>query len=303
MINLIFFTSCRQNEVPIKKEATTAEQEQSRESKFKTIHPYGGWSCPDNLRVFPAVDIQKLDEVPVVMGRLPTKEETQNGTSLMFFDTTLIPAARPLDMTLPKLARYYSTYTKKNELIIVIQAVVVEQDTVVGFRYVNGGNGSAWFGEVNFISDEEIDELGNTPFVSFDSEIKASPEKIWEVITSPTNAKTLGEVFDKNAFVESDWKMDSEVHFKYEPDSIVNTGIVTASWENLYIQVDYNFDGYHYVEKFLILKNNQYRLLEDNNTPKTQLQIVSGPYGEDFEAQKVVWNNWLQKVKELSEGG
>jgi len=109
---------------------------------------------------------------------LPTKEETRNGTSLMYFDTTKTPSARPLDMTVPRLARYYSEYTKKNELVIVIQAVEVEKDTVVGFRYLNGGNGSAWFGEVNFVSDNEIDNLGATPFVSFNSELDAPKEKV-----------------------------------------------------------------------------------------------------------------------------
>jgi len=32
-----------------------------------------------------------------------------------------------------------------------------------------------------------------------------------------------------------------------------------------------------------------------------KLSIYAGPYTADFEAQKVVWKNWLSKVKELSE--
>ena len=84
------------------------------------------------------------------------------------------------------------------------------------------------------------------------------------------------------------------MYFKYEPDRLVSTGFITALWENMYIQVDYNFDGYHYCEKFLILEN------KESNT--RQLYVVAGPYGEDIEAQKEVWQNWLQKVSELSEG-
>ena len=299
MINFVLLTSCDQidesnNDASNSTVETSIEEEQPIKSKYKTIHQYGGWSCPDNLRGFPPVNIQEMDKVPVVNGRLPTKEETQNGTSLMYFDTTEIPNARPLDMAMPKLARYYSEYTKKNELVLVIQAVAVEKDTVVGFRYLNGGNGSAWFGEVSFVSEEEINKIGATPFVFVNSEIKAPQKIIWEVITSPTYAKLLGEAFDENAFIESDWTENAKVHFKYAPDSLVSTGIITALWENMYIQVDYNFDGYHYAEKFLILGN------ENNNSSK--LQMVAGPYGEDIEAQKTVWNNWLQKVKEISEG-
>lgn len=292
LIPIILFTSCNES-LDSNKVERIIDVQQPKEPIRKAQHPYGGWSCPDNLRGFPAVNIQDLDKVPVVNGRLPTKEETQNGTSLMYFDPVKHPNAQPLDINLPKLARYYSEYTKKNELVIVIQAVVEKNDTVVGFRYLNGGNGSDWFSEVKFVSDEEIDKLGATPFVSQSIELKATDEKIWEVITSPTYSKILGEMFDENAFVESDWRKGSYVHFKYEPGMIINTGIVTASWENMYIQVDYDFDGYHYVEKFLILRD------KENN--RTNLHVVSGPYGEDFEAQKTVWNNWLQKVKELSE--
>lgn len=294
LTNFVYLTSCNQKVDSSNELESSIMEEQPLKSKYPSTHPYGAWSCPDNVRGFPPVDITELDKVPVVNGRLPTKEETINGISLMYFDTLQIPSARPFDITLPKLARYYSDYTKKNELVVVIQAVVADNDSVVGFRYLNGGNGSAYLGEVTFISDEEIDKLGKTPFVFYEEEINAPSEKIWEVITSPKYAKSLGEIFDKNAFVESEWKKDSKVYFKYEPDRLVSTGIITALWENMYIQVDYNFDGYHYCEKFLIL--------EDKETKKTILHVVAGPYGADIEAQKVVWQNWLQKVREFSEG-
>lgn len=73
----------------------------------------------------------------------------------------------------------------------------------------------------------------------------------------------------------------------------MNTGMVTALWRNLYIQVDYNFEGDHYAEKFLLLGRE--------GSTGTQLYVVAGPYGEDIDAQKVSWNDWFKKVKELSE--
>lgn len=260
----------------------------------KKIHEYGGWSCPDNVIGFPAIDVQEYKNIPIVNGRLPTKEETQNGTSLMYFDLKKYPTAKPLDMQMPRMARYYSKYTNKNELVIVIQAIAVDQDTVAGFRYLNGGNGSAWIEDVDFITDEEVEEIGNTPFVSLDIKTKANNEQIWEVITSPKYAKTLGQMFDKDSYVESDWQLNSEVNFKNGKDEILSTGIVTASWQDLYLQVDYDFAGYHYAEKFLILKNQE--------TEEFTLHLVAGPYSEGYEEQKVVWANWLNKVKDLSEG-
>lgn len=122
-------------------------------------------------------------------------------------------------------------------------------------------------------------------------EIVANPSKVWDIITNKQYAKILGNEFDKNAFVESDWKLNSKVYFKYEPNKLISTGTITKLTENKFIQVYYNFYGYEYVEKYAI---------EENNSVST-LSIHAGPYSSDFEAQKIVWQNWLSKVKELSE--
>lgn len=300
LIPFLFLISCDKKIVVEKPVKTDFLIEEPIKAQYSSIHQYGGWSCPDNLFGFPPVDLKEWDQIPVVNDRLPSREETRNGTSLMYFDTTKIPDARPLDMTMPRLARFYSDYTKKNELVIVIQAVVAGPDTVVGFRYLNGGNGSAWFGEVTFLSEAEKEELGATPFVNQNISIYASRQRIWEVITSPDYAMELGAMFDKGAYIESAWHLDAEVHFKYEPDQLVSTGIITAFWNPVYIQIDYNFEGYHYVEKFLLLENKN-DLSKPHLTNSTQLRVAAGPYAEDYEAQQIVWDNWLQKVKELSE--
>jgi len=127
--------------------------------------------------------------------------------------------------------------------------------------------------------------------VSIRMDIDAGPFKIWNIITHKDFAKELGNVFDKNAFVESDWKLGSKVHFKYEPDKIVSTGTIEKLIENELIQVDYDFSGFKYVEKYAIEKDESI----------STLSIYAGPYTADFEAPKVVWKNWLSKVKELSE--
>ena len=127
--------------------------------------------------------------------------------------------------------------------------------------------------------------------VSNGIDINASPSKVWDIITNAKYAKILGAEFDKNAFVESDWKLGSNVHFKYEPDRLVSTGIVGKLIENELIQIDYDFPGMDYVEKYSIEKGES----------TSKLSIYAGSYGEDFEAQKVVWRNWLEKAKELSE--
>ncbi len=127
--------------------------------------------------------------------------------------------------------------------------------------------------------------------VSIDLVIEVPPSKVWHIITSKEYAKELGVIFDKNAFVDSDWQLGSKVHFKYEPNKIVSTGTITKLVVEELIQVDYDFSEFDYEERYS---------LKENNGVST-LSIYAGEYTADFEAQKVVWNNWLHKVKELAE--
>lgn len=293
MISFAITTSCGQNEDLSKEVETIVEENQAKETKHKDAHSYGGWYCPDNLGGFPPVDITALDMVPVVNGRLPTREETQNGTSLMYFDTTEIPDAKPLDMIFPKLAWYYSRHTNKNELIIVIQAVVIEADTVVGFRYLNGGNGSAWYDEVDFLTASETQDLGPTPFVQLDTEIEATKEEIWKAISSTQYIEKLGDLFNERTFYQSLWQPDSYINLKHESDDMNVTGMANNYWGTMYLQVDYDRKGEQSVEKVLILPS------EDGKS--ATLKVVSGPLGADYDDQQLVWEKWLKEVKGLSE--
>ena len=75
-----------------------------------------------------------------------------------------------------------------------------------------------------------------------------------------------------------------------------NSGVATSLFAdvvfgNYYIQNDY--ENSNYTEKFL--------LLVDNENQRTNLQLVSGPFGDDFEEQERQLNAWAQEVKLLSE--
>ena len=117
-----------------------------------------GWHCPDN-RSFPPVSIQAWNKVPVVNGRLPTYQETQNGTSLIYYDKKKTPSAKAYDMILPKLASFYCANTQKNETVIVIEIVQTTTDTIVGYRYITGGNGTCNFRDFHFLTDHEVKKV------------------------------------------------------------------------------------------------------------------------------------------------
>ncbi len=294
LITTFFFTSsCGQNKVEETKIEPTVEATEKTESQHREPHQYGGWYCPDNLGGFPPMDIQELAKIPMVLNRLPTKEETRNGSSLMFFDSNEYPNAKPIEMKLPRVASIYSNRSEMHELIIIIQAVAVENDSVVGFRYANGGNGTAWLDEVVFLSDNKVDKIGPSPFVYVKTELNSSKAKIWKAITQTAYAKDLGEKFFKKSFFESDWTDQSEVHLNLESFGVKAKGIVTTVWGSLYLQIDYDNNGSRFSEKILVSENTE------NNT--AQLHFVSGPYPDDIEAQRIIWSDWLQEVVKLSE--
>lgn len=115
------------------------------------------WYCPDNVKGFPPVNIEQWNKVPVINGRLPTKDETENGTSLIYYDDVVYPDAKAYDITLPKLAWLHNYDTNKKDTVIIIQVVQTNFDTIAGYRFLTGGNGTHDFRDLHIFSDEEIE--------------------------------------------------------------------------------------------------------------------------------------------------
>ncbi|MEE9348674.1 MAG: hypothetical protein V3U80_01350 [Flavobacteriaceae bacterium] len=296
LLSLVTLLSCTKNNKIIKKSQDKKATEISK--KIVTVtqrenHRYGGWYCPDNLRGFPAVDIKNWGNVPVVNGRMATKKETQNGTSLIFVDKEAYPNAKPLAIKMPKLARYYSQNTKKEEVVIVIQALNVDNDSIVGFRYLNGGNGSAWFDEVKFMSDKEIKNIENGRFVAFDININAKSETIWKVLTKPEYLIDLVPVYNPENKLEMNFNTSDKFNFKYLKAGKITSEFAQDHFGFKYIQIDFEKEHHHYVEKLILMENKE--------ATKTTVKMVFGPYLDDYEVQKKILTNWAEKVKELSE--
>ncbi len=266
-------------------------QEEEKEQKQEP-HRYGGWYCPDNFGFVP-VDIEKLNEVPAISDRLSTEQELNDNMSLIRVDMEKHPDAKALEMDLPRVASVYSDRRGINELIIVIQAIVVQKDTVVGFRYANGGNGSTWISDVTFLSDEEVAEKGSLPYFYSTSVLKSSTEEIWGAVIKTDYFKQLGEKFDHKKFFSSKYNPEAQAYLELEVDGEKATGYVGMVYGNYYLQIDYNRNGFHYSEKLLMIEN------QDDKT--TKLFFASGPYPEDFEKQKTNWDGWVNAVTETSE--
>ena len=288
---LIFLSACSQEKVTEVSETPTEEAGPLAPEK-KEPHRYGGWYCPDNFGFVP-VDIQKLDEVPAIADRLPTEEELHNNMSLIKVDTELYPDARALEMDLPRVASIHSDYRDMDELIIVIQAIVVEEDTVVGYRFMNGGNGSAWMSDVTFLSEDEVASKGSQPFFYSKSVLKAKPADIWEAIGKTSYFKELGEKFDKKEFFLSEWDPEGKANLSLETENEKAIGYVEMLYGNYYLHIDYIRDGFHYSEKMLMSENH-----EENTT---EFFFASGPYPKGFEAKNAALEKWINEVKRMSE--
>lgn len=255
-------------------------------------HQYGGWYCPDNFGFVP-VDIQKLKEISVIAGRLPTTQEVQNNMSLIVVDSMKYPDARALKIELPRVAHIYSDRLGINELIIVIQAIVVQNDTIVGYRFANGGNGSARMREVTFLSKGEVTAMGSQPFYYSKFVLKASTKDIWNAMRKTDYFKLLGQKFDKQDFFASEWNSKSEVKLSLDTIGERAAGFVGMVFGNYYLHIDYDRNGFHYSEKLLMMENQ--------NDQTTKIFFASGPIPKDFEKRKLDLDNWLQAVKKRSE--
>jgi hypothetical protein len=284
--------SCKSQESSEKQSDPQKEKLDSTYAQKKEAHRYGGWYCPDNFGFVP-VDINKLGEVPAVSNRLPTEQELKDNMSLINVDTEKYPDAKALEMDLPRLASIYSEYKGMSELVIVIQAIIVQGDTVVGYRFANGGNGSAWLTDVNFLTDDEITSKGSQPFYYSRSVLKANTSDIWKAIVKTDYFELLGEKFNKKEFFSSEYDPESQAHLRLETSGERATGYVGMVFGNYYLHIDYDRDGFHYSEKLLIMESP-----EDNTA---ELFFVSGPFPNDYEKQKLSWGRWIDAVKELSE--
>ncbi len=291
MFFLVSLGACAQTDKPVVKNQSidTPMLEVSIQAE---PHPYGGWYCPDNFGFVP-VNIQNLKEVPAISNRLPTELELKDHMSLINVDTKKHPDARALNMKLPRVARIYDAYKDMNELVIVIQAIVVQEDTVVGFRFPNGGNGSARIQDVTFLSENEVAAMGSQPFFYSNLVLNASVADIWNAMRKTDYFNQLGEKFNEKEFFSSEYSSESKLEVKLDMNGEKAIGFVGLTFGNYYLQIDYEKDGFHYSEKMLMIENQADKT--------TAFYFACGPFPNDFDKQQLNWSRWVEGIKKASE--
>lgn len=296
---LLFTWACSSKESTLDSEAALQEEITSKESenaepvrKRRPPHPYGGWYCPDNFG-FEPVDISQLKLVEAISHRLPTEQELKDHKSLIKVDLNEHPTAKALDMDLPRVARVYSNANGIQELAIIIQAIVVDADTIVGYRFVNGGNGSAWYSDVEFLSESEVNQMGPRPFFFGKETVKASKEDIWRAMCRTDYARGLAEKFNQQFLFFAEWSRVEEAHLEYESAEEQANGFIGTVFGNAYLHIDYQRGDLHYSEKMLLLENDE--------TGTTEVFFAAGPFPENSAAKQSDWQNWFNQLISSSE--
>ncbi len=286
----ISLLSCAQEEkiAEPKKVSVSEEILIAKANNHRMPHPYGGWYCPDNFG-FKPVNIQELDQVPAIHDRLPTKEEASNGTSLIYVDSSKYPDAFPLEMELPRLAKIYNPYKEMSELIIVIQAIVIGEDTILGYRFPSGGNGSAWIGQVSFLSKNAVDEMGHQPMIYKKSTLKGKREDVWSYFTKSKYAKDLGIKFNEVSFFSSEWTGDSRRQLKIDNEYVQAKGWIANHYGCIYMQLDYLIQGEQYTEKMLICDSEE--------EGYSDLHFAAGPFFSGMEKEEKKWSMLVEEIE------
>lgn len=167
LISLSLIMSCNDNKIsnvsvnneivypPKQKVEYSSEAYNSTKGYYNNGEIIKEFDCPDDKN-FPPVDVKSWKKIPVVNDRLPTYEETTNGTAIFHYGEKKNSVVKPFYMSLPKLAYITNPLTNLNEIVIVIQIVQTANDTIVGYRYLTGGCGGSLFHNFNFLTDNEL---------------------------------------------------------------------------------------------------------------------------------------------------
>jgi hypothetical protein len=290
IVGFVLLSACT-SEKKIDKQQIQEPVKTAQKIKTNEPHQYGGWYCPDNLFGFPALDINNWQTAPVIKNRLATKEEVQTEAALIYIDRNKYPNAKAIKNDLPKLATYNNPYSKRKDIIIVIETISVQEDSIAGFRFLNGGNGSAHLRDIHFLSEEEINQLPKGKFFAHKISINTPQKNIWNVLTNDAFWKSFQKNSNPIDAEEAEKRKNTNFNFIYNKAGKNASRYGTKLFGNYYIQNDYLENNY--TEKVLVLENE--------DTKSSEMIMLFGPFGVDYPKLEKTLTEWSKEVKRLSE--
>jgi hypothetical protein len=95
------------------------------------------------------------DSVPVTRGRLATEADVRAGCAVFCLAGAEEPDAAPLDVLVPALAVLRDEQAQSGVIVVAIQAERSFEKQLVGYRFLNGGNGICTLGELEWIDTSD----------------------------------------------------------------------------------------------------------------------------------------------------
>jgi hypothetical protein len=95
------------------------------------------------------IDINNWDKTPHLRDRVATEDDVKNGTATFYVQGT--DEHKTIDIKLPKLALLTNDTTNEKIKVVVIQAEFADNKQLIGYRFIDGGNGICTLDELTFI--------------------------------------------------------------------------------------------------------------------------------------------------------
>jgi len=96
-----------------------------------------------------AIEIEEWKDVPFISDRVATEEDVKEGKAVFYIPS----GSEPYETELPLFALQTEEDTNEKVPCVVIQIEITSEGTMVGVRYIEGGNGVGTANEFEFYSE------------------------------------------------------------------------------------------------------------------------------------------------------
>lgn len=104
---------------------------------------------------FGPIELSDWESTPHVKGTLASQLDIDEGRAVFLID----PEGgehKPLEIEIPSLAHITDEESNKQIKVVVIQGEKIGESSIVGIRYLSGGDGVCMLEELDFIDNEKI---------------------------------------------------------------------------------------------------------------------------------------------------
>jgi hypothetical protein len=105
--------------------------------------------------IWGAIDLASWRETPHKKADVASEQVVKDGTAVFY----IRPDGndhRILEVKVPSLAFFFDPETKERNIVVVIQGERVGDEELIGFRYLNGGNGICTVSELEFVDESDL---------------------------------------------------------------------------------------------------------------------------------------------------